>query len=214
VVSICGSAPSFVDTYVEVIGDIFACNAAQDFLVSRGITPKYEMLWDADPIITQLFTPQHGVRYLVASRCHPDVFDRLDGYDVVVWHAGGDECLERLLNERDVQEPIVNGGSAAVVRAMFVAYAMGYRDMRLFGVDCSSKNKKTHLRDSVVPENELRVFCNGVWFETTPWLAMQAEDFKIIGPALRDGGTNIVVHGEGLIPHIARELKFSTPNYF
>lgn len=212
VISICGSAPSLLWTYEDTEGDILACNAAHDFLIDRNVIPKYEMLWDADAVINKFFTPRKGVIYLVASRCHPDVFKRLEGFDVVVWHAGGDECLEGLLQAAKRIEPMVNGGSAAVVRGMFVAFAMGYRKMHLFGVD-SSYDELTHVRKSVVEEQRLEVNCLGKWFKTTPWLAMQAEDFKIIGPALRDAGAEIVVHGTGLVPTIARDFGFSTPNY-
>lgn len=211
-VSIVGSAPSLQWTYEDIEGDVLACNAAHDFLIDRNIEPTFEMLWDADPVITKFFTPRKGVIYLVASRCHPGVFEKLHGYDVRVWHAGGDECLERLLVNKNRMEPIINGGSAAVVRAMFLAYAMGYRKMHLFGVD-SSYEGMTHFQKSVVPEEELEVVCLGQWFKTTPWLAMQAEDFKIIAPALREGGAEIIVHGTGLVPTIARENGFSTPNY-
>ena len=212
VVSICGSAPSLEWTHEDVEGDVFACNAAHDFLLDRRIVPRYQMLWDADPVITRFFTPRKGVIYLVASRCHPDVLKRLEGFDTVVWHAAGDECLQRLLEAQNRVEPMLGGGSAAVVRAMFLAYAMGYRKMHLFGVD-SSYEELTHIKKSVVEEQELNVNCLGKWFKTTPWLAMQAEDFKVIGPALRDAGTEIVVHGSGLVPTIARDFGFSTPNY-
>lgn len=207
-ISICGSGPSLRREFYKAKGDVLACNAAHDFLVRNGMKPTYGMVWDADKVVNKFITPTDGVEYLLASRCHPEVFERFQGRNVTVWHAGGDECLPDLLDEYNKPEPIINGGSAAVVRAMFLAAAMGYLEMHIFGADSSYEGQSSHFQPSVVAEQELGVFCLGKWFKTTPWLAVQVEDFKLIAPALRDGGARIVVYGDGLLPHVARELGF------
>lgn len=209
-ISIVGSGPSIHDKWQEMTGDVFACNAAVKFLLGKGIVPKYAMYWDAHPLTSKVVTAHKDITYFVASRCPRSVFEQLKDCKVVVWHAGGDECLEPLLNEFNHPEPIINGGSAAVVRAMFMVYAMGYRDMHLFGCDSSHAGETTHFEKSVAEEEEIQVFCDHEWFRTTPWGAMQAEDFKLIGPALRGAGSNIVVHASGLLPHVAKSLGFLT----
>lgn len=207
-ISLVGSSPSLVDHYEKVTGDVMACNAAHDFLIERGIVPKFGMMFDADPICQKFMRPHPDVTYLLASRCHPEVFVHFEGANVVVWHAMGDTCIDEALEAQDVMEPIINGGSAAVVRGMGLAVAMGYKTMHLFGVDSSCRDGETHIKKSLVPEKELEIFCHERWFVTTPWLANQAEDFKILGPAFRDAGCEIIVHGNGLIPHIAKVLGF------
>ena len=47
--------------------------------------------------------------------------------------------------------------------------------------------------------------CNKI-FDTTPWMAQQAEDFRALVPSLQRIGIRIVVHGDGLIPTIAKEM--------
>jgi uncharacterized Rossmann fold enzyme len=239
-VSIVGSGPSLKDTWRELKGDVIACNAANQFLLERGVIPRYVMIFDADILAEEFVTTPHkDVTYLLASRCHPNLFKRLEGQRVVVWHAKGDLNIEAILEEhwrktRKV-EPMIGGGSAAVTRTMFLVHPMGYRDMHIFGVDSSYNNEdtkrrfdratiekddlwkgsadKSHFRKSTTDEKFLAIMCNTQYadgrqvsrvFHTTPWMAAQAEDFKVLVPSLQRIGMKISVHGDGLIPHLAK----------
>lgn len=210
--SIVGSGPSLHATWPHISavgGVVLACNAAHDFLIERGIVPDFAMFWDADPVIATMFKPHKDVTYLVASRAHEDVFDKLRGHDVIVWHAAADEePIARLLDECGRREPLIHGGSAAVTRSMYLAVAMGYHEVHTFGMDGSFHMEQTHIRKSVVPEKLLRVWVDGQWYDSSPWLCGQAEDFKLIAPILKSAGVEITVHGSGMIPHIARNLGF------
>lgn len=208
VISLVGSGPSLHQHYQELTGDVLACNAAHDFLLRKGITPKFGMMFDADPVCTGFMTPNPEVAYLLASRCHPDVFEQFKDSNVIVWHAMGDKEIEEILEQHNVMEPMINGGGAAVARAMGLAIAMGYTTMHLFGIDGSHTNGQTHVIKSLVPEVTMDIWCHGKWFQTTSWMASQAEDFKILALSFRDAGCKIIVHGHGLIPHIAKVLGF------
>lgn len=210
--AIVGSGPSIHETLklLEQDDHILACNAAHDFMISKGIVPQYAMLLDAAEVIATMFTPHKDVTYLVASRCHPAVFKKLEGFEVVVWHAGSEE--ERILQALEAagrREPVIHGGSAAVVRAMFVAVMMGYRKLKLFGVDSSFEGEFTHFKKSAVPETEIKVFCNHRWFRTTSWMAAQAEEVSILFPIVQGLGIEIEVYGDGLIPHIAQTMGYT-----
>lgn len=212
-VSICGSGPSLADTYKTLRGDVYACNAAYGWLLDHGVVAKYCMLWDADPVVAKFVRRNPETIYLVGSRVHPSVYEALKGCRVVIWHAGGDKNIQALLEKYGKNEPMIGGGSAAVSRAMFVCYALGYRKQHLHGADSSYGEGYTHVQESVVPESEIKVMVHDEhgqlkWFKTTAWLAGQCEDFKLIGPVLRAMGTKIIVHGSGLLPHIAKTLQF------
>jgi hypothetical protein len=209
VVSVVGFGPSLRNTYKQLDGDIWACNGAHNWLIEQGVIPKYAMFWDASPAIAQFTKPHQDVTYLVASRCHEDVFKALDGFNVYVMQIGGDECRERLLEEYRILEPILGGGSAAVTRAMCIATTMGYRKIKLFGADGSTDIEHTHLKQSIVHEEFLTVWCDGVDYTSTSWLAGQVEDFKILAPALRDQGCELEIFGSGLLPHVARINGFA-----
>jgi hypothetical protein len=206
-VSICGFGPSLRDEVQNISGDVLACNGAHNWLIDQGIIPKFGMFWDAAGVVSQFVRPHKDVTYLVASRCHQSVFDALEGFDVYVWHAKGDQCLEDLLVEFNRMEPMLHGGSAAVTRAMEVVTTMGYRKTKLFGAD-SSYTTTTHVNDSLVQERHLRVKCYGEWFDTTPWLAGQANDFRTIAPVQKLRGIDLSVYGHGLLPHLAKVMGF------
>lgn len=212
-VAIVGSGPSLKDNWQRLKkfdGDILACNAANQFLLERGIIPKYVMIFDADILAEEFVTTPHkDVTYLLASRCHPNLFDRLAGCRVVVWHAKGDLNIAAILAKHNRLEPMCGGGGASVTRAMFLVQPMGYRELHLFGADSSyvKGNGHTHIRKSTTEEKHLKIFCNGREFDTTPWMASQAEDFKVLVPSLQRLGLKIAVHGDGLIPHLARAMN-------
>ena len=208
-ISVVGFGPSLKKTYTQIKGDVLACNGAHNWLIDQGIVPKYAMFWDASPVVAEFVRPHNDVIYLVASRCHRDVFDLLDGYKVHVMQIGGDSCLEDLLEEYRVLEPVLGGGSAAVTRAMVIVTTMGYKKINLFGADGSYEGKYTHLKESVVEEKPLTVWCDGVDYTTTAWLAGQVEDFKVLAPALRSQGCDLEIYGDGLLPHVARINGFA-----
>ena len=212
-VSIVGSGPSLKWTYKDLVGDVIACNSAHDFLIEHGVIPKYAMLWDAHPIIAKFVTKPHkGVKYLVASRCHPSVFKALEGYDVIVWHAAGDEMLEDVLVKYNRMEPMVGGGNSGVTRSFFIAGFMGYDILHLFGVDCSYEDSNSHANGSVVSQDKIDLRVCGKWFTLAPWMALQAGAFKLLVPQMQGGGAKFVVHGTGLIPYIATFLDCETPD--
>ena len=127
----------------------------------------------------------------------------------MVWHAKGDLNIDAILSRHNRMEPMCGGGGAAVTRAMFLVQPMGYRELHLFGADSSYVRGVgyTHIRKSTTEEKHLKIFCNGREFDTTPWMASQAEDFKVLVPSLQRLGLKIAVHGDGLIPHLARAMN-------
>lgn len=211
--SIVGFGPSLKDTYNDLVGDVMACNGAHDFLIEKGIVPKYAMLFDAAEVMNKFLTPHPEVTYFIASRCHPSIFEMLKGFKVVVWHVKGDEGIDELLDEYNKPEPMVHGGSAAVTRGMFLLRALGYTTLHLFGADSSYEGEFTHVKKSIVEEQEFMVYCDHKWWKTTPWLCGQVEDLKILAPEMKESGIDLVVHGTGLLPHVAHVIGLPTPNY-
>lgn len=207
-INVCGFGPSLKKTFTRIEGDVLACNGAHDWLIEQGIIPKWAMFMDASPVMTKLVKPHKEVTYLVASRCHQDLFDLLDDYKVVVWHCAGDRDVLGMLEERGRKEPVVNGGTAGVTRGMVMARALGYTQAHLFGCDSSYEGEFTHVRKSVVDEKELSVWVDGRWFKTVPWMCGQVEDIKVLCPPLTELGMKFVFHGNGLLQYIAGTLGY------
>ncbi len=151
--------------------------------------------------------------YYVASRCDYSVFSRLSGLPITLWHATGDQGLLEMLADipGECDRPCVNGGSGAVTRAIYLAFAMGYRDIHLHGADSSYGRGEmgkfdTHVVGAVVPENGMNVYLNRKMYRTSAWMAAQAQELTIFYQPLVNMGAKITAHGTGLLPDMWKML--------
>ena len=212
---IIGGSPS-LDWYLDDIRSLmadgaqtFAVNGAYKHLLSQGIVPGVCVLADGLPEVAGYVRGHHpGTRFLVASQCHPDVFDALEGADVTVWHcwngADNEEHLKRLLTERYGQAwVIVAGGTTVALRCLNIGHLCGYRTFRMYGVDSSFLNGRTHAYDMPEQPTTFPLFCAGRTFHATGGMAEQANLFGRFYRTLF-WDCDIRAYGPGLIPHICR----------
>lgn len=212
-VAVVGSGPSLKRNWQALRhfkGDIIACNAACKFLLEKGVVPQYMLCFDADPLTLEFFVPHPEITYLLGSRCVPQAFEILKDCKVVVWHVAGDTNVRELLEKHGKMEPMIIGGSAAVTRAMIVAISMGYKTVHLYGVDSSFDKGDTHIGKSTTEERRMAVKCGDREFITAPWMTVQLKDIKRLIPKFQKLGIEFIVHGDGLIPHVARLLGCKT----
>jgi hypothetical protein len=208
-VSVCGAGPSLAEHVGDLKGEIFAVNSAIGFLLDRGIVPKWAMIWDCAELCEKFAVPHPDITYLIGSRCHPKVFERLEGCKVVVWHAAGDHNILQFLEEKGIREPLVNGGTTGITRGIYVAYALGYRDFHLFGADSSYKEGKSHVNGSLVYEHVLPVMVNGRWFDSTAQWAAQIEEMKVMYPMFKHTAlrADMTCYGENLLSYVMDLMK-------
>lgn len=210
-VSICGAGPSLAGTYKEIVGDVLACNSAIGWLHDRGVRVHSGMMFDAEPEMVAFARRIEGCKYYLASRCAPEVFEALKGMDIVVWHALGDEGLIDLLQTIELpvhkQGPCVYGGSAAVTRSIYLARALGYTDIHIFGADSSLTDGETHVAGSIANEDVFEIFALGKRYMTTAWMVAQAKEFQVLCKPVENTGCKITVHGEGLLPDMWRWMQ-------
>lgn len=211
--SLVGSGPTIRETYKDLRGDVIAVNSAIGFLLDHGVIPKYAMLWDAADIVSKFAVPHPDVTYLVASRCHPSVFERLKDCKVIVWHAAGDHHIKELVkNEAPEPYPVmVMGGTAGVTRGVFLIHLLGYRDIHIFGGDSSyGTDGNTHVRGSLVPEKDTMVsigYNPPIWFRTTPEWAQQVNEYQtIFAMFTMNDAVNLHVHGENTMLKCMHDL--------
>lgn len=137
--------PSLNDTWEQVrdFPVIISCSGSHKFLLERGIVPTYHCEVDPRPHKVLLIGPPHPeVEYLIASTCHPAVFDHLEGMHVKLWHVfdPGQEGLRSLPHG----EWAVTGGCSVGVRALTLAGFLGFRDLHVFGMDGSEGPSGKH----------------------------------------------------------------------
>jgi FkbM family methyltransferase len=183
---------------------VFAINNAHQFLLQHGIFADYHVMVDARAENAR-FVPLNGhTRGLYASQCHPEVFLAC-ARPPLLWH---DESAKLVANKLDsAQTLFVSGGSTAGLKALCLAYLLGFRQLHIFGLDsCYEGLEAHHAYEQSLNDGErvLTVEFTGKSFNASPWMIRQAQEFLELVPQLLELGCELSVHGEGLIPHIAR----------
>jgi uncharacterized Rossmann fold enzyme len=204
-VAIACFGPSLNDTW-EQIKDfpvIISCSGAHKFLVDRGVTPTMHVEVDPRAHKVQLIgTPQAETEYLIASTCHPEVFDHLEGLNVKLWHVFSNEA--EALRTLPRGEWALTGGSSVGLRALAIARHLGYTKLHVFGMDGSEGATGKHAAaHPSQPKGHSIVVHNGVEYKTTPsLLACAKQTFHELNQ-LYD--VDAIFHGDGLVQAMAKD---------
>lgn len=194
---------------------IFALKGAHDWLIDNGIVPNAAIAVDAQQSRAKCFTKPHpNVLYLCASQMHPDTWDHLRGYQVVIWH--------QLVNRAQLDMPhwkgkcILMGASTTGNGALFLLHTMGKRNVHLYGIDSSIpaphwwsrwirpvlKLDGARVRDG---NSLIQIVLDGKTYWSTPEMVMQAEEFPLMVPMMK--GMEITPHGDGYYQAVVRYVK-------
>lgn len=194
---------------------IWAMNNTHDFMTDRGIVPDFYVMMDAREDNVQFVQrPRKCITYYIASRCHPAVFDALEGQNVVMWHSyitdadGPDrEVVEALGDSRPWC--MISGGSTVGMRAMMLGKELGYTRFHLFGYDSSYHEGDHHAYPQTLNDGERRVtvHIHGKTFVCSPWMIKQVEDFRVLASDFMRRGMTVSVTGTGLLPYVASQLE-------
>jgi len=202
---LCGSGPSLADSLPDIRrqaengATVFAMNGAARFLADSGILPDYQVIIDARIETADLIGP---ARYhLFASQVHSECFRRVPSAQL--WHLQ----VGNIENEfPEYEDPYVLIGGAASVgnTATCLAYALGYRNLQIYGYDSSQRDGTGHAFRQPMNDGEplAEVIFNGKKYIASLTMKLQAEKFQETARALQEGGCTIEVHGSGLLPDI------------
>lgn len=203
---IVGGAPSLKESVEEIKlrqangQKVFALNNTYKFLLSEGIIPDFHVMLDARPENAE-FVPVDANCYY-ASQCHPSVFEKSN--NVTIWHSMADGINE-ILGDDTRSTSFVGGGSSVGLKAMSLAYLLGYRQLHIYGMDSSYREEEGHAYAQKLNDNEkvISVTLNGRDFKAAPWMVTQVEEFQSLAPQLVDLGCTLTIHGDGLLQHMA-----------
>lgn len=130
--------PSLRDTYRDMRNPILSVSGAHDYLIGKGVIPKYHLECDPRPHKAKMLSRANDeTEYLIASCCHPDVFKALEGRNIKLWHLDNGPESRSWARQHDPYVPCVSGGSTAGLRAFPISYVLGYRAIDVHGMDCS-----------------------------------------------------------------------------
>jgi len=229
---IVGGAPSMLEHLSDIRWHarqkktrIVTVNNAWRVLAEHGVTPDAHVILDARADNAEFLNgAPKGMRLLLASQCHPDVFDAAEatGAEIAVWHCafGDNDALWKVLEPWKETKPIilVPGGSTVGLRAMWLAVFSGFRTLRMYGVDSSyADNGDHHAYPQALNDGEtvLEVARGAKRYRCAPWMVRQAAEFeeqwreyrRYVDFEGKPAPVTVHVHGVGLIPDIARGLR-------
>lgn len=219
-VALVGSGPSLKDTLPELrqlVQDgakLVTLNGAYHYCLEHHLQPRTQIVMDARASNARFVEPAlPDCRYVLASQCHPDVWDAVAGRPHVwIFHAatGADDATKHLLDAYYAGQWFgVGGGVTVLTRAINVLRTLGYLRFDLFGADSCWMGGDHHA--FAQPENETdRCVRMKVWpegepekvrkFICSPWHIKQFEDFLQM---IRVNGDHFLlnVHGSGLLAY-------------
>lgn len=213
---IIGSAPSILDNFGLINelqqqgAKIFAMNNAANILYENCIYADYQVILDARVETTELIGPAN--EYLFASQVHPKCFELKP--EARLWHLQVGN-IEDHFPEYEEGYALIGGAASVGNTTTCLAYAMGYRDLRVFGMDSSHKNGVSHAKHQKINDGDpcALVAYNGKEYLCSLTMKLQAERFQETSKALEDCGAKITVYGEGLLPDMWRCGKDEMSEY-
>lgn len=206
-VAVVGFGPSLRETWEEIKGfkNVISCSGSHQFLIARGIIPKWHVAVDPLPknTVQLIGSPHPDVEYLIASACHQDVFDHLEKFNVKLWHVfDGTEDGLRLLPPG---EWAVTGGCDVGLRAMTIAAFLGFRNLHVFGMDGCARgvDDVRHAGDHPNGKQKYaKVEHEGKTYWTTP--AMLAASQQTLHELEQMPGVRAKFYGEGLTQSLTK----------
>jgi hypothetical protein len=206
-VAIVASGPSLKEYLKDLKnfdGDIIAINKENQHLQDEGI--KFQKVVVIDPLILPQYLgkPLTDVTYYFASNCSPELFRAYKDYNVILFHIFSDGVVY----PKNKKHMIV--GSIAGLAAIRVAKHLGYRDIHIYGMDCSweDDNQIKVYEDKTKTSynnNILIVEANGKKFKTSIGLIGAAEDFCKYYLA-NTNNAKITVYGDTFLGNLMDQL--------
>ncbi len=191
-INIIASGPSAKEAPLD--GPTIALNGALGLFTRSGKAPTYWAACDPRERIADFLTDApEETTYLVASKCHPKVFEALKGKRVLLWH----------LNDFETPKPAVPSAVSITLCAMSLLRYMGYNKMDVWGWDgCYGQDGSHHVSHQPHEEDGTIIHLpDGQAFNTTMAWGMEAED-ALIQLTLADYQPTI--HGNGMFQAILK----------
>lgn len=184
-------------------------NGSYKWAVEHGLDVSAQIVVDAREFNQRFLTPlQPQCIYMLASQCHPSLFDAVPAGQTLLWHSALDDTqLHRLSDyyteRQEVFFPVL-GGSTVLLRAIPLLFMLGFHKLELYGFDSCLMGNAHHAYEQKENDSKsiLQVICGDRVFACHPWMASQAHEFIDLMGAMTESNLQLVVHGDGLIAHI------------
>lgn len=182
-------------------------NGSHDWVLDHGMHPSAHVMVDSRPGNARFVKKwDKRTKYLIASQCHPRVFDVLEEANVYIWHAVFNSVARSIVaNHYFGNYFVALGGSTVTLRSLSLLRMLGFMNIEIWGFDSCVQGKNHHAY--AMPENDgekiAKVTVGDKDFWCVPWMHSQAEEFQNLAKTMGDE-LNLIVHGDGLIAHIVK----------
>lgn len=188
-------------------GVIMTVSGAHDYLISNGIIPDYHAEMDLRERKAEFVKNSHAdVHYLIASVCHPKMFDNLEGRTVSMWHLSELDETNRIIKDNDPTGLFHPSFQCIGLNALILGQTLGYREFHIHGMDCSYDGEESHAgfhNGTNGDDRRVRVWCDDRQFVTRPEWIQYARNF-IYKMVPNMTGCSFRVYGEGLMQQMLR----------
>ena len=190
-------------------------NGAYNWAIENGLFPSAQIIVDAQEHNKRFVAPLvSGCKYMIASQCHPVVFDALPPEQTLLWHSAIEPEVSKELDEHysakgEAWYPSI-GGSTVMLRALPLLRMLGYYKFEIYGFDSCMQGDKHHAYTQEEndgdsnPARLVKVTCGSEVFSCTSWQASQAQEFMDLIHVIGDE-VELDVAGTGLISSIIKE---------
>jgi hypothetical protein len=182
-----------------------ALNGALRQFVERDLAPTYFAACDPQPLVADfLRNAPKSTTYLIASKCHPDVFKTLldQGIKPILWHVADVDIPAH------VRAPLCCSITLCASWEMRLAY--GFTDLDYYGFDACYLYDEHHAGDARLPgPTDITLnfggqivgeeIVGGRTFETNHTWAAEAEFAQQYFQLARYLDTNVTIHGDGMM---------------
>jgi hypothetical protein len=203
---IIGGGPSINDDIHKIRfrqrqgGVVFALNGSSKWCHDNGIKVDYQVIADAKEETSTLVDPE-AKNHLFASQCHPKTLEQ--AHNLSLWHLDIGDIEDHLPRERVKAGgyPLLYGDTTIGMCSMSVVYALGFREMHLFGYDSSHRLGESHAYDQPINKSmpTTTVKWAGRTFVSSIAMKGQAERFLLFSKLFKSSGVTLHVHGDGLL---------------
>ena len=214
-----GGGPSLNQFTDEIIENrkngmlMVTMNGTYNWAHEHGLTPSMQLVIDGREFNRRFVEPINDTtKYVIASQCHPAMFEGLPPENTYMWQVTTDEGYLDTIKEHygTIYEDWFPcpGGSTVMLRGLCMLRMLGYYKFHIYGFDSCLMGEDHHAYSQ--PENDKNAIVEiivgqGTKFEKKfqchPWMVYQAREFQMMVPrVLKDARLN--VKGDGMIAYI------------
>lgn len=211
-VVICAAGPSLLSKMDKVkelakTYPVCAIKGTDRVLIENGVIPKYAVYMDAQDNQIRFFNNPHpDVTYYISAMSPPEVFEKLKGFKVVVWHCSSRDKLKA----QGKNILYITGGRSTGLRALNLMRALGHDYLHMFGYDCCDAQGVSHVYSKPKYGRKVNVWMGEREFQTTMDMVGQHTDFLHqlrVSPDVR-----FCLWGNGMLSHAMKEFVRHSDN--